>query len=147
MKCPECGVEVGADERFCGNCGAPLGAPTFPSPEEAAASSTDETVIAEVPLPLPDEPVEPAAAEEPSEPTVAEEPALMLAAPGPDLPPSPPGGGQKNKTGLIVAIVVVVLILLCCCCAVVVALGIVSSDPELLDELGITMLPWLSAVA
>jgi zinc-ribbon domain len=142
MKCPECGAEVEASEKFCGNCGAPT-APSSPAPDvpQPEVSSRDETILSAGPAlpsiegvqpsPAASEPVL-AAVEEPVPPSVAHEPVPPPIAPEPIeppryAPPSPPAKG-KSKTGWIIAIVVVVVLLLCCCSIVAIALLITQTD-------------------
>jgi zinc-ribbon domain len=131
MKCAECGSELGADEKFCGSCGAPVEAEA-PSAEAPVLSSGDETVISDA-LELP--PIEP------DEPSVPEEPEFAPPPPPPPPPPIQPAqGGDKKKTWMIVAIVAVVLIL--CCCCVVVGGASLPWDNILreLESLGMSML-------
>jgi len=115
MKCPECGAEVGADERFCGSCGAPLPAESAaPVTEEKKVEDTGEgvtvfdtpAVSTEAPQPLPsieadelsmaEEPIEPPA--EPAAPSEPEE----IPAPPPPLPPPPlyaPAAPEQRREG------------------------------------------------
>ena len=46
MKCPECGNEVGPEERFCGNCGAPIEREVAAS-EGAEPTPSDQTMVPE----------------------------------------------------------------------------------------------------
>lgn len=39
QKCPECGAEMPADNRFCGQCGTPLEEPTCPSCASAVSAA------------------------------------------------------------------------------------------------------------
>jgi hypothetical protein len=139
MKCPECGTEASPDEKFCGNCGAPL-PETEPLAEEPLAA---EPLAAEPPLPPGEEKVT-EAVPLPSEPEETElEPTFSPPITEPETtftppPPPPPeitSAGKTNKT-LIIVIVVIVLLLLCCCCVVVV-LPTVFGDTiqEVFDEI------------
>lgn len=56
MKCPDCGSEVGPEERFCGNCGAPIERDTA-GPEGAKSALPDETMLVQA-APLLEEEVE-----------------------------------------------------------------------------------------
>jgi hypothetical protein len=58
MSCPRCGAESGPDQRFCKNCGAPLGA-AEPAPSAAVAAA--EPALQAAPQPAPA--TQPAAAE------------------------------------------------------------------------------------
>lgn len=136
MKCPECGSEVGPEERFCGNCGAPIESEVA-APEGAEPTLSDETMVAEatgvleeeveVPAqgpPSEDHDIVPAPPPPPDEeevvPPLAEEspPSAATSEPPPPLPTPTPRGQDSKKLWIIVAIVVVVLIF--CCCALVI---------------------------
>lgn len=65
MKCPECGSEVGPEERFCGNCGAPIEREAA-EPEGIEPAPTEETMLVETP-PLLEEEVEDPTEEPPGE--------------------------------------------------------------------------------
>ena len=145
MKCPECGAEAADDEKFCGNCGAPLDAPAF---EEAQPPVEGETIMSD-PLPN-EEPFAPPPAEEEAfapPPPPAEEPAFGPPAEEVDYAPPPVTASEekgKSKTGLIIGIVVAVVILLCCCCAVGIGIFLFSdAGQDLLYDLGLAMLPWV----
>lgn len=135
MKCPECGSEVGPEERFCGNCGAPIES-EIAAPEGAEPTLSDETMVAEA-TGLLEEEVEVPAQEPPSEdhdivpaplppdeeeivPPLVEKspPPAATSEPPPPLPTPTPRGQDSKKLWIIVAIVVVVLIF--CCCALVI---------------------------
>lgn len=138
MKCPECGAQAGADEKFCGNCGAPLKAPDDAPPEESQMPHPEPEGSLDVEEPF-------SASAEGSEEVSDEEPGIVEIPPAEleplVLPPSPPAeepvptaspppppppvvkSTSKNRTGLIVAIVVLVVLVLCCCCV----LGILAS--------------------
>jgi hypothetical protein len=130
MKCPECGSELGPDEKFCGSCGAPVESEA-PSDEAPSFPSGDETVISDA-LELP--PLEP------DEPPVPEEPEFAPPPPPPPPPPpvAPAQGSDKKKVWIIVAIVAAVLIL-CCCCVVIVG-GVFWEDiARELESLGMAV--------
>jgi hypothetical protein len=64
MRCPECGSEVGPEERFCGNCGAPVegdvpepesAGPEGAEPEGVESAPPEETMLVEGPALLEDE--------------------------------------------------------------------------------------------
>lgn len=135
MKCHECGTEIGADEKFCGSCGAPL-VSTEPPPEEAKVPAGAQTILTEAPLLPASEPEEPEFPPPPPPPPVpplvpplVEQPEFMpppiedagYVPPAPPPPPPPPVSNEdkKKKTTLIIVIVVVALLLLCCCCLIV----------------------------
>ena len=172
MNCPECGTQVDADEKFCGNCGAPL-ANQEQTPPPAAEPETPlggETIVSPpiaLEAPEPEETPEPAAAPEPEaapEPVPpAEEadfelpvvdapqrpPEPAVAPPPPPAAAPPPAEGEgKSKTGLIIGIVAAVLILLCCCCVAGVIIFLLSdAGADLLYELGLGMVaPALQAL-
>jgi hypothetical protein len=155
MNCPECGAQVAAGERFCGNCGTPLqasapdpgrpdvdlpdqGPPTddveLASGQDAAAADEapvswnaigEETIYSE-PTQLSEEPM-PLPVEETFVPDPAGSPGEP-AAPSPPPPPPVVTKGSSNKK-LIIAIVVLVVLLLCCCIALVVG-GLYLSNSE-----------------
>lgn len=150
MNCPECGAPVGADEKFCGNCGTPIqDLPDTENPEqdqpsleeqpqddiEVASeqdtapeeetpidgeSASEETIYSE-PAQLP-ETTMPLPVEEPFVPDPAGLPEELGASiPQTPSPASEATASSKNKK-LIIAIIVAVVLLLCCCVAVVAAL-------------------------
>jgi hypothetical protein len=165
MKCPECGSDIGPDEKFCGNCGA-IVQPSEPSPGEEQTIPSGDEVIIEPPSEM-DEPSEPIAFEsdaspvldetaympsiEPVEPSRTEDLELPSSPPPPPPPPptvSPAGKEGKNRTALIIGIVVAVLILLCCCCVIAVSVFLYSEPgQDLLYELSMNVLPSVLALA
>jgi predicted nucleic acid-binding Zn ribbon protein len=113
MKCHECGTEIGADEKFCGSCGAPL-VSTEPPPEEAKVPAGAQTILTEAP------PLVPPPVEQPEfMPPPIEDAGYVPPAPPPPPPPPVSNEDKKKKTTLIIVIVVVALLLLCCCCLIV----------------------------
>jgi len=145
MKCPECGVQVSGDEKFCGNCGAPL-KPDEPTPpeEQPEMPTGDETVMsAPLPSPSPVEPVEPPR-------SLGHPPAPESSfTPPPPPPPPPPVARRKNnrKVWIIVAIVLAVLVICCCCIGVTVALLGSEAGEDLMRELDISVIvPTLMAL-
>ena len=153
MNCPECGATVGADEKFCGNCGTPLQDSTFPADTDQAGqdqpsdiqlptdqdatpaeddsvwdSAEQETIYSE-PTQLAKEPM-PLPDQDASVPDPAGTPDEYTSpAPSPaDYVPAP-AKDNKNKT-LIIAIVVLVALLLCCCVAVIAAILVFGAMEE-----------------
>ena len=127
MKCPQCGATITGNDKFCGNCGAPV-------PE---ALEPVQDLVEEV-EPMTEEPNEfPEPVEFDTEDASGEAPADTFAPPDfGDVPPPPPAPPivekKKPSTGLIIGIVVGVL-LLCCCCAVL--SGVIFWEPLGLDQL------------
>jgi hypothetical protein len=144
MNCPECGATVGADEKFCGNCGTPVqgsipqtGADAGVQPQDSVESTTDHDAAQADMQPAWDSTEQETIYSEPAQ--LAQDP-MLLSAPNthmPDpagtpeesitpssLPPlddaSAAEKGSKNK--IIIAVVVLIVLLLCCCVAVIVAL-------------------------
>lgn len=148
MKCPECGAEIGAEEKFCGNCGAPFeAAESSPVVEEPSAPLGDETIITDSTLPPPVESAEPPLPppSEPVEPMPPPPPVDAVAPPPP--PPAAATGEGKSKTGMIIAIAVVVLVVICCCCVVGIGLFLNSdAGQDLLREIDLAMVPALTAL-
>jgi hypothetical protein len=115
MKCPECGSEVAPDEKFCGNCGAPIeGLDT--SSEVASEEPAGETVAASVPItpPLP----------EPEDMPALEAPEVEAVPP--PLPAASADSGSRKTVWIIVAIAAAVIVLCCCCGAL--GLAILNSE-------------------
>lgn len=111
MQCPQCGVDVPEDARFCPACGGDMSAE---APEPAPAPVPAAPGPIPVPAPPPTAPmpaVPPPAAPSPA----AYAPPAQYAAPAqPGVPGAAP---PKKKTGLVIAIVVIALLLLCCAIA------------------------------
>jgi uncharacterized membrane protein YvbJ len=118
MKCPECGTEVAPDEKFCGNCGAPLegSAPEAPSTDETAVTEStpgDETVVDQAPAIASAEP----------------EDLPDLPAPEIEMPPPPPAQtAEKASNKTVWIIVAIVVVLLCCCCTIALVAILANTD-------------------
>jgi hypothetical protein len=142
MNCPECGTPVGADEKFCGNCGTPLqGAmaqadanlspqdqlddtqlPVDQDTTSADAEPSWESVEQETIYSEPAQEPMPSLAQEPYVPDPAGAPEGYISPTPLPIGQAPPTErGNKNKT-IIIAIVVLVVLLICCCVAVLAAL-------------------------
>lgn len=147
VKCPECGSEVSPEERFCGNCGAPMPQGPEVSPIDEPMDTEEEEALLE-PIggeTIMSEPVTPSPPFEPVPP-----PSGMPAYTPPPLsstPPLPPPPAAKNKnTTWIIIVIVVVVLLLCCCCIAAVAFFLSSEQGiDLLEEMGLAALPFLTA--
>ncbi|MBN1641838.1 MAG: zinc ribbon domain-containing protein [Anaerolineae bacterium] len=152
MKCPECGSEVAPDEKFCGNCGAPLpdGEPAPEAPDEAppagetivaeAPFTTEEPIVAETPFAT-EEPVEPEDLPPLSAPHVEALPEPPP--PAPPVPAAPVTTGNRKTVWIILAVVAAVL--LCCCCCAAILVITFSADIESALQ-GVSMaLPHVSA--
>jgi hypothetical protein len=167
MNCPECGTPVGADEKFCGNCGTPLQDSTadaesdpagqdqlsdvqLPTDQDATAAeeeptldSTEQETIYSEPTQLAEGPM-PLPAQDtyvPDPAGTADETIAPASAPA-DYTPAP-AKDNKNKT-MIIAIVVLVALLLCCCVAVLVAIFVFGAMEE--GQSLYMILPSLTAV-
>jgi hypothetical protein len=158
MNCPECGAPVGADEKFCGNCGTPIQdlADTEktnqdqPNLEEQSQDTVEEvfeqdatqeeetpsqwesvgeeTIYSE-PTQLPEAPM-PLPVEEPFVPDPAGLPEEFdTPAQQPPTPASEATASSKNKK-LIIAIIVAIVLLLCCCIAAVAAIVLLAMVGE-----------------
>jgi hypothetical protein len=146
MNCPECGAPVGADEKFCGNCGSPL--PSSPSdpgppdtdqiPEEQSSTDQDQSQEAIEQEAGPEQESQldwsPADAEtiysnpaqlseEPASPAASEPSAETWSASDSagsfeqsTAPSSQPPAVQKSSTDRTLVIVIVVLVILLLCC-------------------------------
>jgi hypothetical protein len=147
MKCPECGAEVGAGERFCGNCGTPLPASTpdqAPPNDDVEWTPGQDEGTAEEPTPAGPMPLPPHA-DAPIVETFVPDPAGSpeeSTAPPPPPPPPVVTKSSSNRT-LIIAIVVLVVLLLCCCIALVVG-GLYLSTTEESDLISM-LVPNLTA--
>jgi hypothetical protein len=164
MKCPECGATVGDEEKFCGECGAPIEPAPEASAQEPEIESSEETVYAApavvvestpVPGEIPaSEPVIPAEPPPPvQEPDFAPPPPFTpppqsagSTSPPPPVIPAAPAAKGKNNTVLIIVIVAVVLLLLCCCCVggIVIFLN-TQAGQDFMNEISM-VLPALSAM-
>jgi hypothetical protein len=140
MKCSQCGETITGDDKFCGNCGAPV--PKAPEPVQDLVEEVEPMAEEKNEFP---EPVEFETEDVSDEDASFEDVADPFAPPdfggeSDDVPPPPPPPPavekKKPSTGLIIGIVVAVL-LLCCCCAVI---GVwLGWEPiqDLLYELGL----------
>ena len=152
MNCPECGAPIGAEEKFCGNCGTPLQGTT----PDAEFIETSQDHPSDIELP-PDQGTAPTEQEAPpteeksvwdstEQETIYSESAQLadepLPLPAQDAYVPDPAGTQDKSTRpaplpmdyvpvpeknnknktIIIAIVVLVVLLLCCCAAVIAGL-------------------------
>jgi hypothetical protein len=141
MKCSQCGETITGNDKFCGNCGAPV-PPQAPEPVQDLVEEVEP--MAEQPNEFP-EPVEfesedVSVDEDPTFEDVAEPfaPPDFGGEPGDVTPPPPPPVEKKKpSTGLIIGIVVAVLLLCCCCSVIGIWLLSQSSGPisDIFDEI------------
>ena len=133
MKCPECGSEIVAGEKFCGNCGAPVEGGESAPETVAEMPSTSETIVTAAPVVADLEP----------------EDAPPLAAEAYEPPPAPPPAapaGNPNRKMIWIIVAVVVVLLLCCCCIIGLAVVFSEDIAYMVEDLAM-VLPQIQAVA
>lgn len=148
MNCPNCGAENEAGARFCVECGAPLESPVDlpPAPPEFDEGDTDRTILSSASR-IAEEAKTVAVTQD--QLAAAEATFSNSASSFNSTPSSAGGAGGFSSSGgggfwtqrniIIIAVVAGVLLLLCCCCSVLI--GVISADPEILDNLGLRLLP------
>ena len=142
MRCPSCGEEASAADRFCGSCGQDLGdtqaSPAVPEQQETALVKQEDTPevveLADVLEPL-DE----------AEAAGEESPRASREAEGGDvtkLPRAKPRSKSRAKTAWIVVAVVVVALICFCCIATVLMFGLVEASASATGNVPSFEVPW-----
>lgn len=143
MICPKCGADNEAGARFCEECGAPLDNPVDLPPPLESADEDDRTILSSL-----SRLAEEAKTVSVTQEQLAEAEAAASTPFRPEPPPPPPlsssggssdsGQGWMTQRNMIIIGVVIVVLLLCCCCSVIV--GGIMANPEIMDELDISMI-------